>query len=755
MCLGSLITYWVYDIQAWVIYFYLGTQLVLFSLFIGLAQTARLTAQICYGFLNAIVITIAVLHADNHANFGPLLRESLHAIFQTTPSETIGYLKSFTSSQAIPVLLTILVLFLGSLAAFRRAPPPQVTGIATVIVAAILLYSGRVLPVQLWVTATDYVETMNRFRESRQGLLQEAGELTFDREQTVVLVMGESTTRHHLGLYGYPRNTTPLLSNLESELAIYNDIISSHSHTNPSLSRALTFNQRGEYGPFHTRLDLLNALNQAGISTHWFSNQNTIGIYDNQVAAITSQASEVLYHDGTMGWDGWARTDVFDEVLLGPLRQAISANQSRLIVLHMMNSHFPYCEMVPAEFESPQFDNEEIESAFYGNYLNDTSPSVRHQLLEFRRCYDRAVSYSDYIAHQAIETARQSGEAVTVIFTADHGEAPLIGTGHNSQRHSHFHVEIPFVIWQTEGNRSIQPGRYPVKGSLEDLSYVIADLFDLEGIEEHQRRSFVNPSFEYTPRLTLNGRVSYEQPPFDDGDHIEAVRANVSLLTDEQRSKVWAHRINSAGKMLEARELFRGIETDVVFDDGVFQITHPPAPPVGLTLEDLLQQDYDGLGYWLDWKNANAANVAQAKQRLDQLDQRHNLKSRSIVEFENTGQLAPALVEEGWKVSYYLPTERLLACQQSCNSEERELLANEIWQQYIANNFTAVSFDVRLTPFVEQHLLERIRTNGASVYVWAPSVNFSEESAQYPINMVLQKDWIDIILVSFASHFAN
>ncbi len=41
--------------------------------------------------------------------------------------------------------------------------------------------------------------------------------------QTIIVVIGESLTRNHMSLYGYPRNTNPLLSERKDNLYVYNN----------------------------------------------------------------------------------------------------------------------------------------------------------------------------------------------------------------------------------------------------------------------------------------------------------------------------------------------------------------------------------------------------------------------------------------------------------------------------------------------------------------------------------------------------
>lgn len=55
--------------------------------------------------------------------------------------------------------------------------------------------------------------------------------------QTYVVIIGESTSSRNMGLYGYYRNTNPLLSEIKEELLIFEDVIAPHTHTITSLNK--------------------------------------------------------------------------------------------------------------------------------------------------------------------------------------------------------------------------------------------------------------------------------------------------------------------------------------------------------------------------------------------------------------------------------------------------------------------------------------------------------------------------------------
>jgi len=62
---------------------------------------------------------------------------------------------------------------------------------------------------------------------------------TDSRNLSVVVIIGESTSKWNVSLYGYPRKTFAALEGLKN-LLIFEDVVAPHTHTIPSLNAALT-----------------------------------------------------------------------------------------------------------------------------------------------------------------------------------------------------------------------------------------------------------------------------------------------------------------------------------------------------------------------------------------------------------------------------------------------------------------------------------------------------------------------------------
>lgn len=113
-----------------------------------------------------------------------------------------------------------------------------------------------------------------------------------EKEQTYILVIGESTNRSRMGLYGYNRNTSPLLSKIQSELLVFNNVITPKPSTIEALSLVLTFNIDGIHDFYP---NIMTMMKDAGYKTFWISNQQTISDTNSLLTAYSKLADKAYY----------------------------------------------------------------------------------------------------------------------------------------------------------------------------------------------------------------------------------------------------------------------------------------------------------------------------------------------------------------------------------------------------------------------------------------------------------------------------
>jgi len=678
----------------------------------------------------------AVVRAGHASNFGSEIgAEGYRAILQTNPGEVLEFFGRFISGGTFFMVIAAVAL---ALAAAWFALPVLIPGEGLAwsggfaLAAAALAYENAVLVgerFQGYREAVAYMADMSEYRALREARrrtgapprVTQQGPLA-GQPQTYVFVIGESLSRNHMSLYGYWRETTPQLARLAPELAVFTDVISPHSHTDASLERVLTLaNDTNRFTFADPRnYSLVELLRAAGFTTWWISNQNTFGPWDNQTAVLARDAERVRYlNQGS----GAFVTGAYDEVLIEPLGAALADPAPRkAIFLHFLGNHWEYSKRYPAGHTAFVAPPTEREIGAWRN-VHSSPKSIDH--------YDNAVRYHDHLVVQVIERLRGLQQPAALVMFADHGESVYAGRFHNWREFTRDHLEVPLILWFSPRYRSAAGGtlerargaaRLPF--ALEDLPHLVGDLAHLDSPLLERRRSPLSPDYAAPKtRRAFHSQLVYEEA---DEPLLNAQRSLKRLAPF--KPQLWAHRVNTLGKMMEAVRLFDGVEIDVVLDGatGELLVNHPPAAPSGLTLDQQLA--YAGrlapkLALWLDVKNLSEANAAGVVAALKRLDARHSIRGRALVETDHTGPAAALLRSAGFTSGYYLPTA-LVTSRAGCDA------AAELENMLVARRFTAVTYDFRGRRWVERCLGDAIRRLGLSTYTW--DVERSLSDRDYP-----------------------
>src|SRR5690606_9571997 len=83
--------------------------------------------------------------------------------------------------------------------------------------------------------------------------------------------------------------------------------------------------------------------------------------------------------------------------------------------------------------------------------------------------------------------------------------------------------------------------------------------------------------------------------------------------------------------------------------------------------------------------------------------------------------------KDGWHTSYYLPTRKVLSLLEQQDTPGLDALSRAIAQQVEAQNASAVSFDVRLYPFVEGYL-DALLDEQIAYHLWDLSLEYYDSA---------------------------
>lgn len=290
---------------------------------------------------------------------------------------------------------------------------------------------GGLLQPWSYVVNTCRVFSMSQDKEAEEIKLPD-GKITDNEKAVVVLVIGESARKANFQLYGYKRDTNPLLSK-RKDLKVF-QTNSCATYTTAGTKAIL------EPKDCDDLYELLpNYAFRMGADVSWrTSNWGEPPIHIDEY--LTDKDLVKLY-PGT--------SNTYDDILFKGLRERIESSQKNkvLIILHTSTSHGPqYANKYPKAFEvyKPVAKNVEEGEKNVGMLVN---------------AYDNTIRYTDYLLNCLINTLSSMNDWKTaMIFISDHGESlgenKMFMHGLPMKLAPKEQYEIPFLVWTSEGFRA-------------------------------------------------------------------------------------------------------------------------------------------------------------------------------------------------------------------------------------------------------------------------------------------------------------
>ena len=258
------------------------------------------------------------------------------------------------------------------------------------------------------------------------------GRIADDEKAVVVLVIGESARKANFQLYGYQRDTNPLLSG-QKELKVY-QATSCATYTTAGTKAILEPKDSGDLYEL-----LPNYAFRTGVDVSWrTSNWGEPPIHIEEYLSDSDLACQYPDVD-----------DDYDGILFAGLHQRIESSPKNkvLIILHTSTSHGPqYASKYPKEFEvyKPVAKNVEEGEKNVGMLIN---------------AYDNTIRYTDFLLDNLINTLRTMKDwKSAMIFISDHGESlgenKMFMHGLPMKLAPKEQYEIPFLVWTSEDFRT-------------------------------------------------------------------------------------------------------------------------------------------------------------------------------------------------------------------------------------------------------------------------------------------------------------
>lgn len=279
---------------------------------------------------------------------------------------------------------------------------------------------------------------IHKSKQNQKEILIPNATIKDDEKSVVILVIGESARSENFSLYGYGKNTNPLLSKISN--VFHFNATSDATYTTAGVKSILEHTNSDDLYEVLPNYLYRNDVEVIWRTTNWGEPPIHIKNYENREALMSNCKGEGCN---------------YDEVLLSGLKEQILASKKNkiLVVLHTSTSHGPtYSKKYPAQFETfkPVCNSVELGNCSRTELVN---------------AYDNTIVYTDYILANVIGDLKQLKDyKSTMLFVSDHGES--LG-----EKNLYMHglplsiapkeqYEIPFIVWVSDNSsKQLKPNK--------------------------------------------------------------------------------------------------------------------------------------------------------------------------------------------------------------------------------------------------------------------------------------------------------
>lgn len=352
-------------------------------------------------------------------------------------------------------------------------------------------------------------------------LIEAANDVKVDsctyRSPTIVLIFGESFSKHHSAQYGYFMPTTPHQIAMEKSynLVKFNDVVSPHNLTSFVFKDLFSMKASGMPGEWCDYPLFPEVFRKAGYHVTFLTNQ----FLPQAKGAVYDFSGGFFLNNPVLSKAQFDTRNTslhaFDEGLLRDYEQLKGENTNHnLIIFHLVGQHVNY------KSRSPK-DRKRFTADDYATSRPELSKRKRQILAD----YDNATLYNDSIVY-AICQQFKNQDAI-VIYVPDHGEECYEGNrdffcrNHSAQIDydlARYEFEIPFWIWCSD---KYKENRYDVfrqiwqarnrKFITDALPNLLLYLGGISAPNNPDKYNLLSPQYdENRPRL-LKGTTDYDK----------------------------------------------------------------------------------------------------------------------------------------------------------------------------------------------------------------------------------------------------
>ena len=442
-------------------------------------------------------------------------QDKLDILRETTPKESREFLQTYLSfglvlGGLVCVLLMHIMLFLLSLFIskikrvrffFTLISIIGFMGWGFMIVSYAKFHNGFSIPQYTSITRLVYSYQLSKKRSDEIKQLyavckQIPVSQDFKDKPNVIVLIGESASVYHSGLFGYKYNTTPNLKRIEEEgnLLAFDNVVSVDDHTHGVMESVFSLDSLRTN--FNNTPLFPAVYKNAKYQTHCYDNQYFVGGVNFLSDPILSRLMFT-----TRNKSGYT----YDEELI---RTVKVSNAPSLYVIHLMGQHYTYTQRYPQNWD--KFQAKEYDKIRW-------SGNQRKLIAE----YDNATLYNDFVVTSLINKFKNTNSVL--IYFSDHGEEVFElrdYNGHGNAAYSpdlRYQIRVPLIVWMSDTyiknhkdvyDKAVANMHTPI--ITDDVSHTILSLGGIMTPWYNPHRDFLNSKYNRKKRRIVLNSIDYD-----------------------------------------------------------------------------------------------------------------------------------------------------------------------------------------------------------------------------------------------------
>lgn len=343
------------------------------------------------------------------------------------------------------------------------------------------------------------------------------------RSPTIVLIIGESYSKAHCQIYGYPQKDTPRQRRLERGgwLTKFNDVVSCWNLTSFVFKNVLSMHVVGEKGEWCDYPLFPELFRKAGYQVTFLTNQFLLAagqaVYDFSGGfflndPVLSKAQFDLRNTSLHRFDEGLLSD-YDNFLN---EGKINLKGNNLIIFHLIGQHVSYNTRYPKD-----------RAKWHADDYKELCPDIAgdHYRRRMIAAYDNACLYNDSIVTQIVK--RFEDKDAIVVYMPDHGEEifepgrDIICRNHSATVDwplAHYEFEVPFWIWCSRKYAHREPEVFKAikdaknrRFMTDALPHMMVWLAGISSKDYNDKYNLLSPNYDESRPRVLKNSVDYDK----------------------------------------------------------------------------------------------------------------------------------------------------------------------------------------------------------------------------------------------------